>query len=103
MRDNPKGITTYVGDEAHGGRYKPGRRYKPPQSGKGIRQLPDALIAWNADLKVRGVPVLIRAPLVHYYYELIHPFCAGPVGSESIEIGRRYPRFSDQRTLTPLV
>ncbi|MFC2503586.1 MAG: Fic family protein, partial [Cardiobacterium sp.] len=25
----------------------------------------------------QGVPALIRAPLVHYYYEIIHPFWDG--------------------------
>jgi len=71
LRDNPKGIATYVGDQAHGG------RYKPPHFGRDIRLLLEALVSWNADLSKKGVPALIRAPLVHYYYELIHPFWDG--------------------------
>lgn len=71
LRDNPKNIPTYVGNQAHGG------RYKPPQFGADIRMLLDALLGWHRELATQGVPVLIRAPLVHYYYELIHPFWDG--------------------------
>ncbi|CAG0906717.1 unnamed protein product [Cyprideis torosa] len=71
IRDNPKNIATHVGDTAHGG------RYKPPQYGKDIRTLLSALIQWHEQLKAAGIPALIRAPLVHYYYELIHPFWDG--------------------------
>lgn len=71
LRDNPKSRITYVGDEAHGG------RYKPPQYGRDIERLLDALIAWHGDLAAAGVSPLIRAPLVHLYYELIHPFWDG--------------------------
>ena len=71
LRDNPKHRITTVGDEAHGG------RYKPPQSGKDVQQLLDALVEWHRELVRAGVPALIRAPLVHYYYEQIHPFWDG--------------------------
>ena len=71
LRDNPKEILTHVGDQAHGG------RYKPPQYGGDIRRLLDTLILWHQELVRLEVPVLIRAPLVHYYYELIHPFWDG--------------------------
>ncbi len=71
LRNNPKHHITYVGDEGHGG------RYKPPQYGKDIDRLLDALIGWHAEMERSGVPVLIRAPLVHLYYELIHPFWDG--------------------------
>ncbi len=71
IRDNPKTRITYVGDEAHGG------RYKPPQYGRDVERLLDALVAWHGDLIAAGVPALIRAPLVHLYYELIHPFWDG--------------------------
>lgn len=71
LRDNPKVIRTRVGDPHHGG------CYKPPQFGGDVRLLLDALLAWHQDLVDRGLPVLIRAPLVHYYYELIHPFWDG--------------------------
>lgn len=67
LRDNPKTRITYVGDAAHGG------RYKPPQYGKDIEHLLQALVAWHEELVAAGVPALIRAPLVHLYYELIHP------------------------------
>ena len=71
IRDNPKSRITWVGDEAHGG------RYKPPQYGRDIERMLDALIAWHGDLLAAGVSPLIRAPLVHLYYELIHPFWDG--------------------------
>ena len=71
LRDNPKNTPTYVGNQAHGG------RYKPPQFGGDIRLLLEALLSWHRELANLGVPVLIRAPLVHYYYELIHPFWDG--------------------------
>ena len=34
-------------------------------------------MAWHGDLAAAGVSPLIRAPLVHLYYELIHPFWDG--------------------------
>lgn len=71
LRDNPKNRITTVGDTAHGG------RYKPPQYGRDIKRLLDALIDWHATLEAAGVPALIRAPLVHLHYELIHPFWDG--------------------------
>ena len=71
LRDNSKEIITYVGDTAHGG------RYKPPQYGADIRLLLEQLVEWNHALKEQGTPAIIRAPLVHYYYELIHPFWDG--------------------------
>lgn len=70
-RNNPKEIITQVGDTAHGG------RYKPPQHGADIVALMQGLIDWHARLVERDVPALIRAPLVHYHYELIHPFWDG--------------------------
>ena len=71
FRDNPKEVITRVGNQEHGG------IYKPPQYGKDVERLFDALIAWHQQLVEQGVPVLIRAPLVHLYYELIHPFWDG--------------------------
>lgn len=71
VRDNPKDRLTYVGDEAHGG------RYKPPQYRGDIQRLLQALIDWHGELTHAGMPALIRAPLVHLYYELIHPFWDG--------------------------
>jgi len=71
FRDNPKNLLTYVGDAAHGG------RYKPPQCGADVRLLMLKLVEWHDALVAVGVSPLIRAPLVHLYYELIHPFWDG--------------------------
>jgi len=71
LRDNPKGVVTRVGNQEHGG------IYKPPQFGKDIDRLLHCLIEWHQQLIEERVPVLIRAPLVHFYYELIHPFWDG--------------------------
>lgn len=71
LRDNPKDLITYVGNKQHGG------QYKPPQLGRDIKKLVSALIRFNQELSSQNVPVLIRAPLVHYYYELIHPYWDG--------------------------
>lgn len=71
IRDNPKDRVTYVGDKVHGG------RYKPPQYGKDIHRMLDALVEWHSELEQAGLPALLRAPLVHLYYEQIHPFWDG--------------------------
>jgi len=71
FRNNPKNLTTFVGNEAHGG------RYKPPQYGGDIKLLMEKLIEWHDTLEAAGISPLIRAPLVHLYYELIHPFWDG--------------------------
>ncbi len=71
LRDNPKHKTTVVGDDAHGG------RYKPPQYGSDIHRLLTALISWHQSLLDSGVHPLVRAPLMHFYFELIHPFWDG--------------------------
>ena len=71
IRDNPKGRVTQVGSAQHGG------RYKPPQYERDIWRLLEAVVDWHAQLAQAGVHPLIRAPLVHYYYELIHPFWDG--------------------------
>jgi len=71
IRNNPKNIVTRVGDAAHGG------VYKPPQYGGDIELLLHHLTAWHNELAAAEIPALIRAPLVHYYFELIHPFWDG--------------------------
>ena len=71
FRNNSKSLVTYVGNEAHGG------RYKPPQYGSDIKLLMEKLIEWHDVLESVGISPLIRAPLVHLYYELIHPFWDG--------------------------
>jgi Fic family protein len=71
FRDNPPEQPTFVGDETHGG------RYKPPQYGGDIQTLIAALVEWHAQTVKDGLPALVRAPLVHLYYEMIHPFWDG--------------------------
>lgn len=71
LRDNPKDKVTKVGNAEHGG------VYKPPQLGKDIRLLLEILLEWNKTLEKEGISALIRAPLVHLYFELIHPFWDG--------------------------
>lgn len=71
LRDNPDGIVTRVGNVEHGG------VYKPPQLGKDIKLLLESLIKWQAELADKSIPALIRAPLFHLYFELIHPFWDG--------------------------
>ena len=71
IRNNPKSVVTHVGDTAHGG------RYKPPQFGGDIEPLLNHLVIWHDELVTAEIPALIRAPLVHYYFELIHPFWDG--------------------------
>ncbi|MCF6323109.1 MAG: Fic family protein [Gammaproteobacteria bacterium] len=69
--DNPKGVVTRVGNQEHGG------LYKPPQFGRDIERLLNGLVEWHQQLIEERIPALIRAPLVHLYYELIHPFWDG--------------------------
>lgn len=71
FRDNPKGIVTQVGSVATGG------IYTPPQYGADIDRLVAALCQWNDRLEAAGIPPLVRAPLVHLYFEWIHPFWDG--------------------------
>ncbi|MBP6534027.1 MAG: Fic family protein [Arenimonas sp.] len=71
IRDNPRSRTTYVGNAEHGG------RYKPPQYRGDIIKLLQGLVDWHTSLVRADVPALIRAPLVHYYFECIHPFWDG--------------------------
>lgn len=71
LRSNPDGVVTRVGNTEHGG------IYKPPQNGADIRLLLESLLSWNAELAQNKVPALIRAPLLHLYFELIHPFWDG--------------------------
>ncbi|MDG4551170.1 MAG: Fic family protein [Candidatus Contendobacter sp.] len=71
FRDNPKTTVTHVGDTTHGG------CYKPPQYGGDIHLLMRHFVEWHENLVAAEVPALIRAPLVHLYYELIHPFWDG--------------------------
>ena len=71
LRDNPEGVLTYVGNTQHGG------QYKPPQHVRDIHKLLSSLVEFNIELSNRDVPALIRAPVIHYYFELIHPYWDG--------------------------
>ncbi len=71
FRNNQKDTVTHVGDISHGG------RYKPPQLKADIELLTNALVDWHNEMEDKKVPALFRAPLVHLYYELIHPFWDG--------------------------
>jgi len=71
FRDNPKERPTVVGDQDHGG------IYRPPQYRRDIDRLMDGLVDWHQGLMDAGISPLLRAPLVHLYFELIHPFWDG--------------------------
>lgn len=71
FRNNQKDTVTHVGNTAHGG------VYKPPQLKADIELLMGALVDWHNEMEAQKVPALFRAPLVHLYYELIHPFWDG--------------------------
>jgi Fic family protein len=70
-RNNPKGMNTYVGDSEHGG------KYKAPQAYDDICMLMNAFADWSSSEELAAVHPLIRAPLLHYYFERIHPFYDG--------------------------
>lgn len=70
-RDNPKERRTQVGDAGHGG------IYTPPKSLDDIKLLMQKFIEWANSQPIYNLPPLIRAPLVHYYFERIHPFWDG--------------------------
>ncbi len=71
LRWNPDTVITEVGSKQTGG------RYRPPQSGRDVRKLVNELVEWQNELRAAGVHALIRAPLLHLYFELIHPFWDG--------------------------
>jgi Fic family protein len=71
FRDNPKTRPTVVGSAEYGG------IYRPPQYGRDIQRLMEALADWHATLQSAGLPPMVRAPLVHLYFEWIHPFWDG--------------------------
>lgn len=71
LRDNPKDMITRIGNAEHGG------VYKPPQYGQDITDLLNGLCDWHRSLVEMQCPAPVRAPLVHLYFELIHPFWDG--------------------------
>lgn len=70
-RNNPKHRKTQVSDIEHGG------VYTPPKCLEDVKTLIRAYIAWANSDPVMDLPPLLRAPLLHYYFELIHPFWDG--------------------------
>lgn len=70
-RRDVKGFPTRVSDEAHGG------VYIPPKSYDDIVMLMQAFITWANCQAVMALPILLRASLIHYYFECIHPFADG--------------------------
>lgn len=70
-RNNPKGLNTFVGDAAHGG------RYKAPQGHDDICLLMKAYTTWGTSEEMSQTHPLIRSALLHYYFERIHPFSDG--------------------------
>lgn len=70
-RDNEKGQKTKVGHTDVGG------VYQPPKCRDDINMLMEAFCAWANSEPVQNLPALFRAPLIHNYFELIHPFWDG--------------------------
>jgi len=70
-RKEIKGFHVRVGDENHGG------VYTPPQCRDDITKLVHHLADFANSQPLLALPALLRAPLIHYYFELIHPFQDG--------------------------
>ena len=70
-RDNPKGFLTRVGNLEHGG------VYVPPKCLPDITVLMKEFTMWANSEYICSLNPLIRAPLIHYYFESIHPFWDG--------------------------
>ena len=70
-RDNPKGFLTRVGDVEHGG------VYVPPKCLADVTALMEEFTIWANSEYICSLNPLIRAPLIHYYFESIHPFWDG--------------------------
>lgn len=71
LRNNQPTQKTVVGNEAHGG------TYRPPKCIEDIEYLIQAWVEWLNSPSIINQPVIIRACLAHYYFELIHPFWDG--------------------------
>lgn len=70
-RNNQAGQKTLVGNDLHGG------AYRPPKCLEDINYLMGAWCEWlNSDGMMKQ-PSIVRACLAHYYFELIHPFFDG--------------------------
>lgn len=71
LRNNQPTQKTVVGNEAHGG------TYRPPKCIEDVEYLVHAWVEWLNSSHIINQPVVIRACLAHYYFELIHPFWDG--------------------------
>lgn len=71
LRNNKPTQKTVVGNDAHGG------TYRPPKCIEDIEYLIQAWVEWLNSPHIINQPVIVRACLAHYYFELIHPFWDG--------------------------
>lgn len=71
LRNNQPTQKTIVGNDIHGG------TYRPPKCIEDIEYLIQAWVEWLNSPNIIDQPVIIRACLAHYYFELIHPFWDG--------------------------
>ena len=71
LRNNNPSQKTVVGNEVHGG------TYRPPKCVEDIEYLIQAWVEWLNSPDIMKQPAIIRACLAHYYFELIHPFWDG--------------------------
>lgn len=71
LRNNQPFQKTIVGNDTHGG------TYRPPKCLEDIEYLVQAWVEWLNSPNIINQPVVIRACLAHYYFELIHPFWDG--------------------------
>ena len=71
LRNNRPSQKTVVGNEAHGG------IYRPPKCVEDIEYLIQAWVEWLNSPNIIRQPAIVRACLAHYYFELIHPFWDG--------------------------
>ncbi len=71
LRNNQPSQKTVVGNDAHGG------TYRPPKCVEDIEYLIQAWVEWLNSPSIINQPVIVRACLAHYYFELIHPFWDG--------------------------
>ena len=71
FRNNQPTQKTLVGNDSHGG------RYRPPKCIEDIEYLMMAWIEWLNHPAILQQSALVRASLAHYYFELIHPFWDG--------------------------
>jgi len=70
-RNNIPSVITWVGSEKHGG------VYRPPKNIDDIKILISEFLKWINSDEISNLNPLVRAPLVHYYFERVHPFWDG--------------------------